>query len=442
MTYLRSSVLFVAALGFGLQMVAQEQPKRTIPGVFRGGNAPAQTGQPAANQTEQPVTSKPATAITGNLQFGGFTLQNASLTEVIDALARQLKINYILPKSFAGSVTLNTYGDLKQLDPRKLLDLILRINGYAMVKTGDVYQIVPTKDLSHQPLPPETTAKNIDDDDAPMLNLVFLKYITVDELANVLNKFIGEGGEIVTYPPANLMFVLDTHRNMRRLMELVSLFDDNALAKQRVHLYEVKNGRPSDLAKELTAVLKSISLNDKDAPIRFVPVDRINTLIAVAPNPGAFDTVGEWVAKLDVPSEPTAGATDNYVYRVKFSNAQCIAAAIYMLYSDPDASGYGGYGGYGGGAYGGTAVFNTPVTKTVHSETSGEGREISVAAIWPAGRMVADTEATAAGMEASDMAVAEPTGVDTAAMVDMAEDMGRPALMADMADTEMPMCRQ
>ena len=38
-------------------------------------------------------------------------------------------------------------------------------------------------------------------------------------------------------------------------MELVSLFDDNALAKQRVHLYEVKNGRPSDLAKEFPLCL-------------------------------------------------------------------------------------------------------------------------------------------------------------------------------------------
>jgi general secretion pathway protein D len=226
------------------------------------------------------------------------------------------------------------------------LDLVLGINGYAMVKTGEVYQIVPTKELSHQPLPPETQNKNIQDDDAPMLNLVFLKYITADELAAVLSKFIGEGGQVLTYPPANLMFLLDSHRNMKRLMELVSLFDDNALAKQRVHLYEVKNGRPSDLAKELSAVLKSISLNDKEAPIRFVPVDRINTLIAVAPNPGAFDTIGEWVTKLDVPSEPTAGATDNYVYRVKFGNAQCLAAAIRMLYSSADPYGYG-YGGIG-----------------------------------------------------------------------------------------------
>ena len=37
-----------------------------------------------------------------------------------------------------------------------------------------------------------------------MLNLVFLKYITSDELAKVLQQFIGEGGQLVTYAPANL----------------------------------------------------------------------------------------------------------------------------------------------------------------------------------------------------------------------------------------------
>ena len=103
-------------------------------------------------------------------------MQNASLTEVIDQLARQLHINYILDPSVKGGVILNTYGDTSHLDARKLLDLILRINGAAMVQEGDVYRIVPTKDLSHRPLPPETTSHNIQEDDQPMLNLVFLKY--------------------------------------------------------------------------------------------------------------------------------------------------------------------------------------------------------------------------------------------------------------------------
>ena len=50
-----------------------------------------------------------------------------------------------------------------------------------------------------------------------MLNLVFLKYVTVDELVKVLEEFKGENATIRTYAPANLLFILDSRRNMRRM---------------------------------------------------------------------------------------------------------------------------------------------------------------------------------------------------------------------------------
>ena len=305
-------------------------------------------------------------AISGTIQFGGFTLQNASLTEVVDTLARQLKINYILPKGFGGSVTLNTYGDTKSIDARKLLDLILRINGYGMVQTGEVYRIVPLADISHQPLKPERLETGqIDEEDSPMLNLVFLKYTTADELAKVISNFQGEGAQIITYQAANLLMILDSRRNMKRTMELISMFDDNTLANQRVHSFDIKNSKPSDLAKELEGIFKSISMNpgEKGSPIKFVPVDRINVLLAVAPNPGAFELVGQWIQKLDLPAEIVKGATENYLYRVKYGQAQLLAMVIYALYTgqNPFAGmgmgmGMGGYGGYGNGGFGGSAM--------------------------------------------------------------------------------------
>jgi general secretion pathway protein D len=341
---------------------------------------PALTGQPprpmgefnphAAQPAQQPGAAQPPGApgaapptngpvINGVIQFGGFTLQNASLTEVVDTLARQLKINYILPKAFGGSVTLNTYGDTKNIDARKLLDLILRINGYGMVQTGDVYRIVPLSDISHQPLRPEKLEHGqVNDEDSPMLNLVFLKYITADELAKVISSFQGEGAQIITYQPANLMMILDSRRNMKRTMELIGLFDDNTLANQRVHSFDIKNSKPSDLAKELDGIFKSISMNpgDKGSPIKFVPVDRINVLLAVAPNPGAFELVGQWIKKLDTPAEIIKGARENYVYRVKYAQAQILAMVIYALYTgqNPFGGGMGGgYGGYGASGFGG-----------------------------------------------------------------------------------------
>lgn len=274
---------------------------------------------------------------------------------MIDLLARQLKINYVLDPRVKGSVVLNTFGETKNIDTRSLLETILRINGFGMVKQGDLYRIVPLSIISHLPVPIERTsdAGQIPDDDRTMLNLIFLKYVTADELEKVLNPFLGENAVAYTYAPANLIFLLDSHRNMRRLMELISLFDSDTLANQRVRLFEVSHGQPSDLVKELDSIVKSISLNDKNAPIKFIAVNRINTIIAIAPNPGAFAEVEKWVKKLDVPAKITAGAVDNYVYRVKYGQAQLIAGAIMALYGVPNAFGGGFGGGYGGSPFGG-----------------------------------------------------------------------------------------
>ncbi len=319
-------------------------------------------------QTPAQAVPAPVPVPIGNLQ-----LQNTSLVEVINQLARQLKINYILDPAVKGSVVLNTYGSTANLDARSLLDLILRINGAAMIQEGEIYRILPLKDAPKMPLRPQMNAQNIPEDDQIMLNLVFLKYVTVDELTKVLGEFLGENASIFSYSPANLLFILDSRRNMRRTMELIDLFDNDSFANQRVRLFEVKNTRPSDLVKDLESVLKAVSLDGKNVTVRFLPVDRINTLIAVAPNPGVFDTIGDWLKKLDIPVKLSAGGgSENHVYRLRYGRAECVAMALNQLYGMggntggygagfgggyPGAGFGGGFGGFGGGGGGGNYGF-------------------------------------------------------------------------------------
>src|SRR5579871_5266283 len=97
---------------------------------------------PAPQNPPAPAPQAPAQApVQPPVQMGALNLQNASLTEVIDQLARMLHINYIIDPSVKGGVTLNTYGDLRNVDPRNLLDQILRINGFGMTEVGGIYRI-------------------------------------------------------------------------------------------------------------------------------------------------------------------------------------------------------------------------------------------------------------------------------------------------------------
>lgn len=316
---------------------------------------------PPAPLPSKPVpTDKPAQieAVKDGPPLGGFSLQNADLVGVIDQLARLAKINYSLDPKVRGSVTLNTYGETKNVKPLELLEAILRINGAAMVQMGNVYRIVPTTDLAHMPLRPESKEKDIPDDEQAMLNLIFLKYASVEELGKLTNEFLGQDGKVWMYPAANLLLIQDTRRNMRRLMELVAMFDSDALAKQRVKVFELTHSRPTDMAKELENLFKSISLSKEAVSVHFVPIDRINALIAVAPNPGIFTQVEEWVTKLDIKVKSAAGKSDNYVYRLKYGRADQIAMSIMNLYFSlymPFGGGMYGGGMNGGGMYGGGA---------------------------------------------------------------------------------------
>jgi general secretion pathway protein D len=354
--------------GFGPVVTApQPAPEQVKPAPAQPGQQPGTQQQPVGQPAPAapPLTTPAVQSAQPVVSTGGLNLQNASLTEVVDILARQLKINYILDPRVKGGVILNTYGEVKQLDARSLLDMILRINGFGMVPVGEIYRIVPLADAARLPIRPRINAreKDIPDNDQIMLNLIFLKYATVEELSKLLEPFIGENAKTWAYPPANLLLVLDSNRSMRRTMELIGLFDSDTFAGQRVRLYEMKYSRPSDLSKELETVFKSISLNEKSSPIKFLPIDRINTLVVTAANPGAFDELEKWIKKLDVEVKITTGSVDNYVYRVKYGRAETLAMAIMMLYGGMmgfgGMMGMGGFGmgmpgmGYGGMGYGG-----------------------------------------------------------------------------------------
>ena len=335
-------------------------------------SARAQQPQPAPQtQPAQPAPTVP----------GGLNLNNASLLEVINLLAQDLHINYILDASVkGGSVTINTYGVVRDLDLRPLLETILRMNGLAMVQVGNIYRIIPAANIARQPVSPitETDGSKLSDDERLVLNLVFLRYVTSAEMQKILLPFIGDGAQLTNYDPANLLIILDNSRNMRRTLELISMFDSDTFAGQRVRPFEVRNGRPSDIAKDLEDIFKAYSLTGEkgNAAVRFISINRINTVLAIAPNPGAFAEVEKWIQKLDVTAKVTAGSVENYVYKLKYGRAEILGNVINQLYggcgftggagmyggvtgnSTYPASGYpgGGYAGGGGGSpYGGGA---------------------------------------------------------------------------------------
>ena len=312
--------------------------------------------QPPPDQAPAAQTQAQATPTTsGGISFRNF--RGASLFEVIDILARQLEINYILDPSVSdGSVTINTYGTLQREDLFPLFETILRINGVVAVKVGNLYRILPADGATRLPISPQRDSRDdLPDDERMVLNAIRLRYTLATELADVLEPFLGEGAKSMVVVQANVLIVLDNSRNMRRTMELIELFDTEQMAEQGMRLIEIKNGMATTLSTELTSIFSAFSADQQQSPVRFVAIQRINAILAVSANERMFEEVDKWVEKLDKPI--TIGGIQNFVYRVQYGLAGNLASTLLSLYGvgfGGYGGGYGGFGGgYGGGGYGG-----------------------------------------------------------------------------------------
>jgi general secretion pathway protein D len=304
----------------------------------------AQTQEPDAAEAQQQAqtTAEASAGVAFRLRRG------VSLFEVIDIFAQRLRINYVIDPSVPtdGSVTISTYGALEQDDLFPLFETILRMNGLVAVQVGNVYRIVPLDGAQRLPITPQAAGANIPEDERMVLNVVRLRYSTAGDVDAVLRPFLGEGGSMVPIAKANTLLILDNSRNMRRTMELIALFDTESMSDQRMRLFEIENGLASVIAQELTEVFTALSLSEDATAIRFVPLQRINSLLVVSGSASVFQEVENWVQRLD--KTVTVGGVKNFVYRVQYGLAGNLASTLLRLYGFG-----GGFGEYGGGYPGG-----------------------------------------------------------------------------------------
>lgn len=293
---------------------------------------PQRPPQPAPAPATPPPTQQPApsAAPAPAVQPGGlsFRLENADLLTFINILATQLKINYVVDPAVKGVVTISTAGDLRPEDLFPILQSVLRINGATAEKVGNIYRIVPLAQAAKTPSDVfgGASANTLPKDDRMMTLITPLRFVFAGDMAKLLTPFLSDGGNIAVHEGGNILILQDTSLNVKRLTDILEQFDSPALAKERLRLVPVHNNVASGLLPELESIFSAYALSDKQTPIRFIPLDRINSILAVAGDPATFEEVQKWVEKLDQPAPPSGVQT--FVYRVQNSEADYLARLL------------------------------------------------------------------------------------------------------------------
>jgi len=264
--------------------------------------------------------------------------EDAEVKEVITALADIIGINYIIDPKIRGKVNIHTSGVISKEDIFPILETIFEINNIAAVKVGNIYKIIPVKDAKKQPLIPRK-GKEVEDISSPdrlVLQIVPMRYIPPKEMEKILKPFLGKGGLIVDYAERSILIIIDTAANMKKLMDLVDTMDVSVFETMHVRFYELENSEAKDLAKELENLFKALGVETKKKKggelVIFIPIERMNIILAVSSMPEVFDRVAGWIEKLDKVREELEEQI--FIYFVENAKAIDIGDVIKEVYGE------------------------------------------------------------------------------------------------------------
>ncbi|MDA8239752.1 MAG: hypothetical protein M0Z67_05175 [Nitrospiraceae bacterium] len=190
-----------------------------------------------------------------------FNFDDADVYSVIQTIFGDvLKVNYIVDPSVKGRVTFRSVEPIAKEDVLPLMEVILKLNGIGIVEEGGLYRIIPISDISKEPAPVGLgrDPEKVKITGKALVQVVQVKYIQSSEMVRVLTPFLSKNAVIVDVPKSNYVIIVDTDTNVKRLLELVRIFDSEELKEvtPQVFVYSVQNSKAKDVASLLQQIFQ------------------------------------------------------------------------------------------------------------------------------------------------------------------------------------------
>ncbi len=268
-----------------------------------------------------------------------FNFDNADIYEVIRVMAEVMKISYIIDPKVKGVVNIHTAGQISTEEVFPIFQSILQLNGATAVKKDNLYEIVPLMDAKKLFIPPSTIGEpgKLLPDERYTIQIVSLKYIPVTEVSKIVKPFLSDGADIIEHPPHNIIIIGDIASNVKKSLDIISLFDIDIFTDLRVRIYPILNADVTEIAKEMERIFSSFEVSLKSGRgvgITFTPITRINSLLVVSSIPNIFEKVEGWLKELDkIPAEGTKLSV--FVYYVQNAKAKDLAEVLKQIFVAP-----------------------------------------------------------------------------------------------------------
>ena len=170
------------------------------------------------------MVREPASGVSDD---GGITLNfvDADVRDIAKAvLGDFLGLNYSVGANVAGTITIQTSRPVPRADALPVLEQALQLNGLALIKRANVYNIVPLADARHQTgaigSPHHATGEP-----GFGVQIVPLKYIGAVQMQHLLEPLVPSQAVVYADASRNFLVIQGSEAERAAMVEEIGLFD-------------------------------------------------------------------------------------------------------------------------------------------------------------------------------------------------------------------------
>src|SRR5450432_907359 len=256
----------------------------------------------------------------------------ADLRDVVrNILTDILNESYTIEPQVGGTVTIRTTSGIPREALPATLEMLLRMNGAAMVKEGSIWKIVPAAAAVRGNLTPQLGNSTRALPPGYSVQIVPLRFMSARQMAAVLEPFLKEATSVRVDDFRNLLILSGTELELRHLYETIDMFDVNWMTGMSVGLFTLQSADVKTVAADIDKALGPADKSPLAGILRIIPIERMNALLIVTPQPEYLDEARKWIERLDKGGE--GSGVRFYVYQVQNSRAERIGPLLQQAFS-------------------------------------------------------------------------------------------------------------
>ena len=276
---------------------------------------------------------RPPSATPSAKEQGGdivFNFADQPIEAVINSVMGDLlHENYSIAQGVKGNVSFSTSKPVDKQQALSILETLLSWTDNAMIRQGQRYVILPADQAVAGKLVPQMHVA------APSSGLsarLFpLRYISATEMQKLLKPFARENAFLLVDPARNILSLAGTPEELANYQETIDTFDVDWLRGMSVGVFGLQRASVAELMPELQAMFGPDSGMPLAGMLRFLPIERTNSVVAISSQPQYLSEVGDWIRTID---EGGGNEPQMYVYDVRNMKASDLAKYLRQIYGN------------------------------------------------------------------------------------------------------------